>query len=155
MGGGPHIEGNQNNLKEADDDLKNRIRPIELVKHNPQLFHLNFWSSQNQYDILGGGKTCLLALIGGFTALAYFRAGRLTRPYNYYVDVHLGFGRFFFGAIVGTGVGYLKWGDRQKLHNAYTAERLRKRYPQCLELKSTDLWQYKGVEATHGFYGWK
>jgi len=48
MGGhGPHIEGNQQNIKEEDANLSQKIRPIELVKHNPQLFHLDFWSLHN------------------------------------------------------------------------------------------------------------
>ena len=39
----------------------------------------------------------------------------------------MGFARFMFGSAIGGGFGYLKFGDRQKLHNAYDAERLRRR----------------------------
>ena len=35
MGGGHHIAGNPNNIKEADADLSSKIRGIELIKHNP------------------------------------------------------------------------------------------------------------------------
>ena len=36
MGGhGPVIIGNQSNIKEEDADLSSKIRPIELIKHNP------------------------------------------------------------------------------------------------------------------------
>ena len=73
MGGGhgPHIEANPNNIKEEDADLSAKIRPIELIKHNPQVFHLEFFSMANQYEILGGAKTMFLAGVGGSLALAY------------------------------------------------------------------------------------
>ena len=35
MGGGPKIAGNPANIKEEDADLSSKIRPIELIKHNP------------------------------------------------------------------------------------------------------------------------
>ena len=57
--------------------------------------------------------------------------------------------------MVGGGLGYLQWGDRQRLHNAYVAERLRRRYPESMSLAATDLWQYKGVPASHEFYRWR
>lgn len=46
MGGGhgPQIEGNQNNIKEEDATLSQRIRGIEFIKHNPQLFYADFFS---------------------------------------------------------------------------------------------------------------
>ena len=107
------------------------------------------------YEVLGGGKTCFAAVIGGATSTQYFLGKRATMPFNYYINLHMGMMRFAFGAVLGLGVGYLKWGDRQKLHNAYVAERLRRRYPEAMNLKTTDLWQYKGVEAIHPFYDWK
>ena len=111
MGGGS-IHGNPDAIKENDEDLKNRIRPIEFIKHNPQLFHLNFFSLSNQWEIAGGFKTCCLSLLGGTLALSYFFAARTHRPYNFYIDTHMGFLRFFFGASLGGAAGYLKFGDR-------------------------------------------
>ena len=37
MGGGhgPNIVGNPENIKEDDATLSEKIRPIELIKHNP------------------------------------------------------------------------------------------------------------------------
>merc|ERR1711937_859911 len=100
-------------------------------------------------EILGGAKTCFAAVAGGTVATQYFLGKRATMPYNFYINVHMGMARFAFGALVGLGVGYMKWGDRQKLHNAYVAERLRKRYPESLSLNTADLWQYKGVKAAY------
>ncbi len=48
----------------------------------------------------------------------------------------------------------MKFGDRQKLHNAWVAERLRRRYPASKSLTAHDLWQFKGIKATHDFYRW-
>ena len=152
MGGGPHIEGNPNNIKEEDAELSQKIRPIELIKHNPQLFHLEFWNAYNMFDILGGAKTCFLAVVGGTISTQYFLGQRAAKPYNFYINAHQGFGRFAFGALLGLGIGYLKWGDRQRMHNAYVAERLRRRYPESMSLGATDLWQYKGVAASHPYY---
>ena len=157
MGGGhgPHIEPNPQNLQEDDACLSAKIRPIELVKHNPQLFHMDFWNLHNMYEILGGSKSMFFGLIGGSIATQYFLEKRATLPYNYYTNIHMGMLRFAFGFTLGVGFGYIKWGDRQKLHNAYTAERLRRRYPESMSLTTTDLWKYKYVEASHPFYGWK
>jgi len=59
------------------------------------------------------------------------------------------------GTAAGMAVGTYKFGDRQRVHNLYVAERLRKRYPESKYLEVHDLWQYKGVQATHEYYRWK
>ena len=60
------------------------------------------------------------------------------------------------GFVLGAAVGFHKFGDRQKLHNAWVAERLRRRYPESMNLvvASGDLWKFKGVHAPHEFYKW-
>lgn len=75
-----------------------------------------------------------LAALGGFLSLVYFRAGRATQTYNFYHNLHMGFYRIMFGSLIGGGVGYIKFGDRQRLHNAWVAERLRRRYPESMTL---------------------
>jgi hypothetical protein len=156
MGGhGPAIHGNPANIKEEDSELSQKIRPLELIKHNPQMFHLNFFDFNNHFELVGGVKTAAFAALGGWLALSYFMGGQKTRPYNFYVNLHQGAGRFVFGALIGGGAGFLKFGDRQKMHNAWVAERLRRRYPESMHLKATDLWQYKGVPADHQFYQWR
>ena len=141
MGGhGPEIHGNPNNIKEEDSQLSHKIRNIELIKHNPQLFHVDFFNVRNHYDIAGGAPTVALALVGGWLSLAYFMGGQRTKPYNFYVNIHQGFTRFLLGAGAGASFGYVKFGDRQSLHNAWVAERLRRRYPEAKALHATDLW---------------
>ena len=140
---------NLNNIPEEDAQLSLKLRGIELIKHNPQLFHVEFWNLKNMYEILGGAKTQFLGLTGAAISVQYYLGQRAMRPYNFYVNVHQGMARFAFGAILGLSVGYLKWGDRQRLGNAYTAERLRRRYPESMGLTTTDLWKLKGVTAGH------
>merc|ERR1711988_2072006 len=106
-------------------------------------------------EILGGPKTLFLGAVGGTIGTQYFLGKRALMPYNFYINAHMGMMRFAFGALIGLGVGYMKWGDRQKLHNAYVAEKLRRRYPESLSLSTKDLWQYKGVKAAYPYYNWR
>jgi len=76
------------NIKEEDAELSQKIRSIELIKHNPQLFHVDFWNLNNHFEIVGGWKTLSFAVIGGWISLSYFMGGRRGKPYNYYVNLH-------------------------------------------------------------------
>ena len=58
------------------------------------------------------------------------------------------------GFAVGSFIGYMKFGDRQRLHNAWVAERLKRRYPECVNLDAHDLWKLKGIKPRHEFYRW-
>ena len=119
------------------------------------MFHVDVFNLSNQYELLGGAKTCALGLTMGCLSLAYFMGGRAAKGYHFYVDTHNGAFRFALGTVLGLGLGYNKWGDRQKVHNAYVAEKLRRRYPTAMNLGTHDLWQFKGVAASHSFYQWR
>ena len=50
MGGhGPYLAGNESNMKESDQDMQGKIQLAELVKFNPQNFHMAFWDTGNVY----------------------------------------------------------------------------------------------------------
>ena len=156
MGGhGVHIHGNHHNIKEDDATFASKIREIETIKHNPSMFANDAFCACTWYEIVGGFKTLAFAAIGGGVALSYFLGAQRTRPYNFYVTLHQGFYRFVLGSAVGGAFGYHKFGDRQRLHNWYVAERLRRRYPESKALNTHDMWQYKRVEASHEFYRWR
>ena len=38
-----HVQGNENNLREEDSDMPLKIRPVELVKHNTNMFWMFPW----------------------------------------------------------------------------------------------------------------
>ena len=154
MGGhGPHFVANENNMKESDQDMQGKIQNAELVKFNPQNFHMEFFNAANMYNILGGAPSMIMSGAGALGSLAYYQAGGASK--NFYANNMRGFGRLFVGATLGMGLGYKFFGDRQRLHNAYVAERLRRRYPESMNLVETDLWRLKGVSAPHEFYQWK
>ena len=155
MGGGhgPHIVGNENNMKETDEEMRGKIQRAELVKFNPQNFHLEFFDSGNMYQILGGAPTLVLGALGAVSSLAYYQAAG-AHP-NFYSNNMRVTGRLAFGLTLGLALGYQQFGDRQRLHNAYVAERLRRRYPETMQLHETDLWRFKGIPAPHEMYQWK
>ena len=155
MGGGhgPHIAGNENNMQESDEAMRGKIQSVELIKFNPQNFHMEFWSADNMYQILGGAPTMTFAVLGSLGSFAYYKAAGASR--NFYTNNMRVTGRLLFGCTLGLALGYQQFGDRQRLHNAYVAERLRRRYPESLDLHQADLWKLKGVQAPHDFYQWK
>ena len=73
---------------------------------------MNFFDVNNHMAVLGGTKTGTLALIGGLISYSYFMSGQKARAYNFFVNIHAGALRFLFGAALGTGLGYVKFGDR-------------------------------------------
>ena len=155
MGGGhgPHIVGNENNMQESDEAMRGKIQLAELVKFNPQNFHLEFLDAGNMYTILGGAPSLACGVLGAAGSLAYYQAAGASK--NFYINNLRTTGRLLFGLSLGLSLGYNKFGDRQRLHNAYLAERLRRRYPESMKLHQTDLWKLKGVTAPHEFYKWQ
>ena len=154
MGGhGPHIVGNENNMQETDGDMQGKIQRAELVKFNPQNFHMDFWSGSSMYTILGGAPSMVCGALGAVGSFAYYQAGGSHK--NFYANNMRVTGRLFVGLTLGLALGYNKFGDRQRLHNAYLAERIRRRYPESMDLHQSDLWKLKGVSAPHEFYQWK
>ena len=155
MGGGhgPHIVGNENNMKETDAEMQGKIQSVELIKFNPQNFHMTFWDAGNFYTIMGGAPSMVLGGLGALSSLAYYQATGGHR--NFYTNNMQVTGRLMFGLTLGLALGYQQFGDRQRLHNAYVAERLRRRYAESMQLHQTDLWKLKGMTAPHEMYQWK
>ena len=156
MGGGHHdeVEGNEHNIYESDEEIRSKIRHIELIKHNPTAFHLFPYNVGNIWNILGGLKWTLCAGAGGYFGWQYYCFKLSYQPATYYAKIIVGFSRIALGLTVGGWIGYMKFGDRQKLHNAWVAERLMRRYPEAQDLSIKDLWKLKGVTAGHEFYKW-
>ena len=156
MGGhghGPHIHGNENNMQESDDAMQGKIQKVDLIKFNPNHFHLKFFDGENMYNILGGAPTMTLGVLGALSSYAYYQAAG--KSSNFYMNNMRVAGRLVVGLTFGLALGYNKFGDRQTLHNAYIAERLRRRYPESMGLHEHDLWKLKGVNPPHEFYQWK
>merc|ERR1711862_687471 len=96
----------------------------------------------NVFSILGGFPTFTLATFSAVFSFSYY-SGQ-SRQYNFYANNWRAFGRVGFGFTVGLALGYKFFGDRQRLHNAYIAECVRRRYPESISLSTNDLWKMKG-----------
>ena len=144
------------NFQQTDAELTERIQYVDLIKYNPNKFFLEFYDFNNHWNVLGQWKTLGYAAVGGFISLNLFlRRYKSLGLVNTYTKAHQGFGRFLFGATIGGAAGWLRFGDRQKLHNAYVSERLRRNYPESMSLDQENLWMYQGTKAPHSFYGFR
>ena len=138
----------------SDCDLKYKIQPIELVKHNPNLFWTNPLKFGSFYDILGGNKFGVCALTGMGLATGYFNASKTFVKVSFYQRIFNVWGRVLFGGLIGGYIGYQKFGDKQRMHNLYTADRLYRRYPDSKNITATNIEQHRGQKAPQEYYRW-
>ena len=141
--------------QEEDDELKYRIRPIEFVMHNPNLFWVSPYDAKNVFETLGGIPWLLTTAAGVGVSVGYYRFGQAHVPSTFYVNVMRTWGRVFFGLAIGGGIGFLRFGDRQRLHNAYTSYRIRRRYKESVNIDTKDLWKLKGHKPHQEYYQWQ
>ena len=132
--------------------MVSKIQSIETIKYNPNMFHFDCTDPKTFCTVIGGAPTAALGVTGAILSYGYYASQ--ARAYNQYTNNLRIQGRLLFGAILGLGFGYIKFGDRQRVHNAYVAEKLRRRYPESMDLHETDLWRFKGVKAPHAYYKW-
>ena len=149
-----HEKTNPHAIQEADNQLPFRVRSIDLIKHNPNIFHVGLGDLNTGLEILGGNGFLASAFAGASFGWWYFGTKARLNPVSFYANIMLSFSRVFLGAVVGGSIGYLRFGDRQRLHNAWISERLRRRYPESMALEKHDLWRFKGVKPTHTYYKW-
>ena len=117
---------------EPDEQMPLKIRPIELIKHNPNMFHIEVSDMPKIYEILGGHEWLGSTVFGGI--LGWFYYSRKPNQGTFYMRLNRLYTRIILGAFIGAWIGYMKFGDRQRLHNAWVAERLRRRYPESMNL---------------------
>lgn len=158
MGGHGHDHGHQqtnpNAIPEPDSAMPYKIREINLIKFNPNMFHVSPYDACKTYSILGGSNFLASSIAGGLFGYLYYAQKVKHTPATFYAHILLSFSRIALGAVVGGWIGYMRFGDRQRLHNAWVAERLRRRYPESLDLNQTDLYKMKGMIPQHHFYKW-
>lgn len=115
-------------------------------------FHLDFYNPTNWFNVIGGIPTITIGVFGALFSYNYYASQ--SRIYNYYANITRSIGRLGFGFSAGLAIGIWKFGDRQRLHNAWVAERLIRRYPESMTLSEHDLYRCKGIKAPHAFYRW-
>ena len=116
------------------------------------LFHLEAFDPSKWYTISGGAPTLAFGAFGAAFSYSYYASQ--SRPYHAYAHITRSIGRLGFGFVLGFAYGAYRFGDRQRLHNGYVAERLIRRYPESMSLHEHDLYRCKGVQAPHDFYKW-
>merc|ERR1712166_459626 len=158
MGGHGHgAHGNENNMKESGEDMTAKIQRIETIKHCPNAWHMDFFSATNMWQIMGGAPTAVFAGAGAMMSYGYYMGKAANMPRNFHANNMHTYARLMFGMSLGLAFGYFQFGDRQKLHNAWVAERLRRRYRMAMDLEvaADDLWKFKGVKAEQEYYAWR
>ena len=153
-----HDHGNEkfnpHAIFEADNELPLRIRSIDFIKHNPNVYHVPISNVSKAYEILGGNAWLATTITGAAFSSWYFSRKARLNPVSFYANIFLSFSRLFLGAVSGGFVGFLRFGDRQRLHNAWVSERLRRRYPESKDLETKDLWKFKGIKSSEHYYRW-
>lgn len=92
--------------------MAQKIRPIELIKHNPNNFHLEFFSPHSWWTVLGGANWAASATAGSLFGYWYYNQKLAIHPATYYVKNMIRFSRMSLGFAVGGFIGYLRFGDR-------------------------------------------
>jgi hypothetical protein len=149
-----HGHTNPNATPEPDTELPFRIRPIEFIKHNPNLFNVPLTDVSTGFQILGGGSWAASTFAGAAFGYWYYAQKIRLNPATFYTSILLTWSRVLLGGAIGGWAGYMKFGDRQRLHNAWVSERLRRRYPDALNIETHDLWRFKDIKANQHFYKW-
>ena len=144
----------EEDTRTSDHQLPHYIQPIDLVKHNPTTFWHNWKHFGESYEILGGNRWGLTTFGGAAFAVAYFNARNSNLPTTYYKKIGHVWGRIIFGGFLGAAFGYWKFADRQRIHNAYTADRLYRRYPECKSITTTGLSELRGKTPHQEYYRW-
>jgi hypothetical protein len=103
---------------------------------------------------VGGAPAYATSALGASFGYWYYTRKTAMIADTFYIGMLRKFSRVTLGAAAGLWIGYMRFGDRQRLHNAWIAERLRRRYPESIDLHAHDLWKLKGVQAPHAFYKW-
>lgn len=137
----------------SDEEMKGVIQRISTIKHAP----MHFWISPfdlSTWASIAGPRAFLLGTLGAIAAVfhhgSYAIHNKISAP-------HFRYGLFWRMGLcftVGFGYGFHQWGDLQRLHNAYVAERLMRRYPESEALKFEGLASVEGKEPKHLFYKW-
>ena len=141
--------------QEPDEELKHKIRPVDLVMHNPNYFWLSPYDTKNVVETMGGAPWVMSTAVGAAISLTYYKFGQSHVKSTFYVNNMRLWGRFIVGASIGGFIGFLRFGDRQRLHNAYTSYRVRKRYAESINIEEKNIWKHKGQAPHQEYYQWR
>ena len=87
-----------------------KIQRIDLIKWNPNHFHMEAFNFNNVFNILGGVPSFTVASFGAMFSFSYYSGQQ--RQYNFYANNFRAAGRIAFGFTLGLALGYKFFGDR-------------------------------------------
>ena len=122
--------------------MKYKIRSINLVKYNPNLF-LN---KTGKYEMFGGDRTLITTLAMGTLFALYRKKVNTLRNCSVREGIWLTNLFFLYGGIVGlfySSIYFFKW---QVLLNGISAYYLLERYPSSASQKKKNIYRLKDVE---------
>lgn len=132
----------------ADNQLKQKLRDINLIKYNPK----HFTNVEGAYDLLGGCKTGLFILGFGLVGVAYRSRANALRGIGHRMGIWNNNIHFLMGAGVGScysAMFFVKW---QVLLNDYFAQWLFKRYPKSKELDNKGIYIHRNKPCDEECY---
>lgn len=127
----------------ADNLLKYKLRDINLIKYNPNLFTNR--EKGNFYELMGGNRTALTILTCALLGVFYRRTANIKRGIPYRIGVWNMNIHFWMGASFGLFYSSLFFVNSQQLLNDYFAQFLIKRFSACLSLDRKNIWRYKDI----------
>jgi len=133
----------------TDDKLKLKLRDLNLIKHNPNVFTNR---EGGVYNILGGNRMALFTLLGGFSAYYYRHQANVTRGVSKRIGIWNKNIAFIYGATLGFLFSVGNFGKTQILMNDYYAQCLFKRFPDSKKLTTDNLWQKRNIKNNDDCY---
>jgi hypothetical protein len=132
----------------SDDLLKYKLRSINLIKHNPNLF-VNRGSFIN---VIGGEKTLITTL--GLGVFAFLYRNRMNSARGIPIREGVWYSTIFFlyGSAIGAFYSCCYFMPLQVVLNEYFAHFLLKRYKGSGELSRHDIYRLRDVENTDECY---
>ena len=131
-----------------DDQLKLKLRDINLIKHNPNLFT----NRNGAFDLLGGWKTTAIIfgtaiLLSFYSKKANSIAGIRYREGWWNRNLH-----FLLGGALGTAYSFLYFVKWQVLINDYFAQFLLKRFKDAKNVNRSNIWKLRNEENKDDCY---
>jgi len=133
----------ENDKFTADELLKFKVRSLNLIKHNPNLFVNR--GNGSFTEILGGNRALVTIATCGVAALLYrMRVNQIrklsTKEGTWFMTVYL-----FYGMSLGATYSVAYFTNWQRLFNDYVATFLLQRYPASKEQKRSNIYQLKDL----------
>lgn len=139
----PNLKADAQPDKHTEDhQLKYKLRTLNLIKHNPNLFT----NREGAFELLGGYRTLITTLLFGGVFAAYRHRANALRGISVREGIWFTNVYFLFGSSIGllySSAFFLQW---QILLNDYYSQFLFKRYKASAGQSKQNIYQLRNVE---------